>query len=291
MRCSDLVSRYGGEEFAVILPSTPLEDALLAAERARSAIERKRFRFEGRDLSLTASFGVARLRSIENTTLLIRRTDEALYASKQAGRNNTHWHDGRSAQAANVNDASDKLESANGNRDPQSSQAELDIPAGKPASCAANNADNTPRSRAGETQLGTGDVLPSHVPGTHVSRHDEDSLPQYHELRATLGSLANRTEFCRAVQCRLGEWKRGGECFSAILLSILDRRSSNFAHLDVHEEFVPRVPHAALTAVEWNGRLPAAAGHPPRNRQKRGWQNPVIQIAFPPRKTEGFRTF
>ena len=51
------------------------------------------------------------------------------------------------------------------------------------------------------------------------------------------------------MQCRLGEWKRGGACFSVILLSILDRRSSNFAHLDVHEEFAPRVPHAALTAV------------------------------------------
>ena len=221
----------------------------MAAERARRAIERKRFRFEGRDLSLTASFGVAQLRSSENTPLLVGRADEALYASKQAGRNKTYWHDGRSVRAASDNDAPEKLESARGKRDPQGTQAEPGDPAGQPADRPANNADNTPISRPGEAQVDTGDVLPPHPPVTHLSQCDEDSLPQCRDLHAAAGGVANRTEFCRAVQGRLAEWKRGGAGFSVILLSILDRQPNDPAQRDLQWVFLPHAPYAALTAV------------------------------------------
>jgi diguanylate cyclase len=97
-RGTDIVARYGGEEFAIVLPGASIEEAQQAAERARQAIEKTRVRFEGKDLAVTISLGVAQLLSSERDSLMIQRTDEALYASKHAGRNQVHWHDGGQPQ-------------------------------------------------------------------------------------------------------------------------------------------------------------------------------------------------
>ena len=94
MREMDVVCRYGGEEFAVIMPATVGEPARRGAERARTAIEEASFRFEGIKLQVTASVGLAEVAVGEDNEDLIRRADEALYASKNAGRNNAHLHDG-----------------------------------------------------------------------------------------------------------------------------------------------------------------------------------------------------
>jgi diguanylate cyclase len=94
MRDKDLVARYGGEEFAVIFPQTKLEDALPAAERARKAIEESTFPFEGQNLKVTASVGLAQIRSTDTAELVLKNADAGLYASKQAGRNCSHYHDG-----------------------------------------------------------------------------------------------------------------------------------------------------------------------------------------------------
>ncbi len=94
----DLVARYGGEEFSVILPNTTLADAKEAAERVRSVIEASRFEYEGFKLRLTVSVGVAHVRAGEDSDSFIQRTDAALYASKEAGRNCAHFHDGTSCE-------------------------------------------------------------------------------------------------------------------------------------------------------------------------------------------------
>ncbi len=94
MREMDLVSRYGGEEFAVVLPATELEAAKLAAERAREAIAAEPFQFEGTELHVTVSVGVAQARAEDDAAALIGNADEALYASKGAGRKCSHYHDG-----------------------------------------------------------------------------------------------------------------------------------------------------------------------------------------------------
>ena len=63
MRQMDVVTRYGGEEFLVILPGTPIDCATLVAEPTRQDISKTIFRYDGRDASLTVSIGVAQLAS------------------------------------------------------------------------------------------------------------------------------------------------------------------------------------------------------------------------------------
>jgi diguanylate cyclase (GGDEF)-like protein len=90
LRSSDVVCRYGGEEFGVILPATDAAESLRVAERMRAAVQDATFTgTDGRDLGeVTASFGVD---TFEDGPVsrgeLIRRADEALYAAKEGGRN------------------------------------------------------------------------------------------------------------------------------------------------------------------------------------------------------------
>ena len=92
---SDLVARFGGEEFAVILPGCETEGAPLAVERVRHAVEQHSVQFEKAQLRVTISLGVAQAEPGEAISSLIKRADEAMYASKAAGRNCGHLHDGR----------------------------------------------------------------------------------------------------------------------------------------------------------------------------------------------------
>ncbi|NJD56841.1 MAG: diguanylate cyclase [Nitrospirae bacterium] len=88
VRDQDLVFRYGGEEFAVILPSTDVKGGKHVAERIRKNIHEARFDDEGVSIQITASIGVASCP--ENATAikdLILSADKALYAAKHAGKN------------------------------------------------------------------------------------------------------------------------------------------------------------------------------------------------------------
>ncbi len=88
VRNIDHAARVGGEEFAVLLPETALEEARAVAERIRLAIETESFLWEGQRIPLTASFGVSACpestRHLEN---LAAQADGALYTAKQGGRN------------------------------------------------------------------------------------------------------------------------------------------------------------------------------------------------------------
>ncbi len=85
----DYPCRYGGEEFALILPHTDCDGAMVAAERLRKAIAQDyRMEIAGRSLGLTCSFGVAQFEEDSDTMEnLIDKADKALYRSKQDGRN------------------------------------------------------------------------------------------------------------------------------------------------------------------------------------------------------------
>jgi diguanylate cyclase (GGDEF)-like protein len=90
-RESDLPCRYGGEEFGVILPTTDAQSARAVAERIRLAIEASVTEYEGKKLKVTCSIGISQFEASDDVGQLIRRADEALYASKKAGRNCGHW--------------------------------------------------------------------------------------------------------------------------------------------------------------------------------------------------------
>lgn len=88
LRKPDLLARFGGEEFAALLPGTGLNGARLTAERLRKAVARKEMSLTVGACSVTISIGVSEFlaedKSIEN---VIKRTDEALYQAKRMGRN------------------------------------------------------------------------------------------------------------------------------------------------------------------------------------------------------------
>ncbi|NYZ15933.1 diguanylate cyclase [Azospirillum sp. RWY-5-1] len=88
LRNSDLIARFGGEEFVVLLPETDLAGAAAVAERVRLAIAAKTFTFGPHTLTITASIGVAEREEGEPTVeRTLMRADAALYDAKLAGRN------------------------------------------------------------------------------------------------------------------------------------------------------------------------------------------------------------
>ena len=95
---SGLVARYGGEEFAVVLPGRTASEATPFCERARQAVGETPVRIDGMDCRITVSGGVAELLTGEMEQEIIGRADEALYASKNAGRNCAHIHDSRTTR-------------------------------------------------------------------------------------------------------------------------------------------------------------------------------------------------
>lgn len=92
VRDVDIVSRYGGEEFIILLLQTPAAEASRVAEEIRTDLESQRFGVSGSVVSVTASFGVATFPSDATSgQQLIRTADERLYAAKKAGRNRVMW--------------------------------------------------------------------------------------------------------------------------------------------------------------------------------------------------------
>ncbi len=88
LRGSDTKCRYGGEEFLVLLPDTPLAGARRVAEMLRKDLEQRPARWNDQILVVTASFGIAEIITGEDTAnTIIARADAALYQAKQNGRN------------------------------------------------------------------------------------------------------------------------------------------------------------------------------------------------------------
>jgi diguanylate cyclase (GGDEF)-like protein len=87
VRRHDVVSRYGGEEFLVLLPETSAGAGLVVAEKIRRAVSIEPFPGEGASLSMTISIGLAVKRRGESLDSFISRADTALYRAKAEGRN------------------------------------------------------------------------------------------------------------------------------------------------------------------------------------------------------------
>lgn len=87
LRSTDYVGRYGGEEVLLVFPETALDEAILVAERIRSAIAENEFRSGDVGVSMSLSGGIASLLPDEPLEDLLRRADNALYLAKSSGRN------------------------------------------------------------------------------------------------------------------------------------------------------------------------------------------------------------
>jgi diguanylate cyclase len=87
---NDIACRLGGEEFAVLLPDTPLHGALTVAEQIRSGVGNTRIKKNGTNIyvdQITLSVGVAAALETDSLESLLERADKALYHAKQSGRN------------------------------------------------------------------------------------------------------------------------------------------------------------------------------------------------------------
>ena len=220
MRAIDLVARYGGEEFTILLPGTAIQDARQAAERCRQAIEKARVCFEGEEFSVTVSLGVAELLPHEQLSLLMRRVDGALYASKQAGRNQTHWHDGRVIHPV--------VTQSSGQTPPQQ-------PADQPPEPQPAPVAEAPRSKpapAAPPEVGE--------PAAETTGNGSDELAA-HEC--------DRTVFCWQVRQRIAEWKRGGPGFSVILVRVDDFDPLTKTHGRSAAEFALRTTRLFLAGT------------------------------------------
>lgn len=86
-RGSDMVFRYGGEEFTVVLSNTDIDGAALLADRIRKAIAATPIIIDGFEIAVTVSMGVSTLEAEDSAATLLSRADAALYDAKTAGRN------------------------------------------------------------------------------------------------------------------------------------------------------------------------------------------------------------
>lgn len=82
--------RYGGEEFAIILPETTVNEAVIVAEKIRMTVSEKTVQTESGDkINLTVSLGVVQRKSYDDVESFMRRVDKLLYRSKSEGKNRT----------------------------------------------------------------------------------------------------------------------------------------------------------------------------------------------------------
>lgn len=93
LRSADVLGRYGGEEFVLILPETQLEGARLLADRLRESIELEPVIFENITIPVTVSLGVSEYQTdMPDYAAMIHQSDLALYAAKAAGRNRVNCY-------------------------------------------------------------------------------------------------------------------------------------------------------------------------------------------------------
>jgi diguanylate cyclase len=89
LRPVDIVARFGGEEFVVLLPGAPVDEAQVTLTRLQRTLTASLFMHDGREVFVTFSAGVTRFRPGEALEAALERADEALYEAKRTGKNRT----------------------------------------------------------------------------------------------------------------------------------------------------------------------------------------------------------
>ena len=112
-RGTDHVARYGGEEFVILLERISGQQAMSIVDRQRGRIGKASLRVDGKDLSITVSAGVAESLPGDTIETVLERADQALYAAKEAGRNQTCFGDNSTvADSENANSEKEEQEMA-----------------------------------------------------------------------------------------------------------------------------------------------------------------------------------
>jgi diguanylate cyclase len=187
-----LVARWGGEEFAVVFGGRPASEAVVLCEKARQAISGAPIRFGGRELRVSASAGVAEILTKESQDDVVGRADRGLYASKKAGRNCGHIHDGRVCRLL-------RLQSSAGSKGHETADRKQETAAEK-AAAAAHPAVNGPK-------VGDEWLFDPEIPTEAL----------FHE---PLTNVASRPEFFDGLIRRLGELRRGGPSLTLLLVQV-----------------------------------------------------------------------
>jgi len=91
IRKSDILGRFGGEEFILILPNTKLSGAMKLARRIKDAIENYTFMFDNKPIKITTSIGITSSSLQDDVDTILMRADEALYEAKRKGRNRIEY--------------------------------------------------------------------------------------------------------------------------------------------------------------------------------------------------------
>jgi diguanylate cyclase (GGDEF)-like protein len=100
IRQIDTAARYGGDEFAIILPNTSLTDAAVAAERMVTVVAGSPVVYKKDEIPLSISVGLGQYDANDTPDDITSRSDKALYAAKQAGKNTFKIYSAKGGQAA-----------------------------------------------------------------------------------------------------------------------------------------------------------------------------------------------
>ncbi|MFW6169785.1 MAG: GGDEF domain-containing protein, partial [Planctomycetota bacterium] len=203
-RGCDLVSRYGGEEFAIIMPATRLGEAREMAEELRETVATTGFTCSDISLNLTVSVGAAEILPNEDVSGVMNRVDQAMYAAKHAGRNRSYWHDGMLSHpfSASLNESA--------------SERNAEVGEGRAATGSAGPAP----PRDAET---VSPVEPEAFPQAESETAGEENADGQ-PSQATddnvelLHNFCNKTMFCQDLRRRIAEFDAGGVSFSCILV-------------------------------------------------------------------------
>jgi diguanylate cyclase len=98
LRINDFISRYGGEEFAIVLPHTDIKGAIIAGEGIRSYIDQSIFSYKDKKIPLTISVGISSFNKNDDINTVFERADKALYLAKNSGRNKIKSEDDLAAE-------------------------------------------------------------------------------------------------------------------------------------------------------------------------------------------------
>ena len=117
IREGDLASRYGGEEFTVLLCNAGKDEAMLVAERIRKRIEQTTVFYEGHNMQITISGGISvfnvETNPVRSAKVLVDQADKALYISKRSGRNRVTVFDPSSQNENSAKETESAVEKTN----------------------------------------------------------------------------------------------------------------------------------------------------------------------------------